>query len=357
MLCSASTWQPAARHLVMQPIWASVGLLCCALAAWGDYRWFRKYSVLTWLMLLVAIGLLALVVVPGIGYRINGASRWLRIGGLTIQPSEFAKLALIVVLAFYGDRFSRRMPTFWQGLVLPVLLVAPIVALVFLEPDVGTALLLCAISSVILLVAGIRWLHFVPPVMVLALGLGVFLWNNPMRSERIYSWWNLEETKLGKGMQAYQAKVALGSGGVTGVGLGDGRQKLGFVPEHHTDFIFSVVGEELGLIATLGVVLTFFAIVVCGVCISARAPDVFGMLLGSGITFLIGLQVVINIGVVTGLLPNKGLSLPFISYGGSNLVVMLTAVGILLNIARHAHARVGLAVGSFEPAHAGHRVP
>src|SRR6267142_5346547 len=157
-----------------------------------------------------------------------------------------------------------------------------------------------------------------------------------MRSERIYSWLHIEETKLGKGLQTYQAMVALGSGGVTGVGLGDGRQKLGFIPEHHTDFIFSVIGEELGLIATVGILLAFVLVVGCGLYIACHASDTFGMLLASGITFLIGFQAVINIGVVTSALPNKGLSLPFISYGGSNLVVMLACVGLLINVARHA---------------------
>ena len=197
-------------------------------------------------------------------------------------------------------------------------------------------MLLATVSSVMLLVAGIRWLYFFPPVLLLTVVMGLFLWHNPMRSERIYSWLHVEETKQDKGMQAYQAMVALGSGGVTGIGLGDGRQKLGFVPEHHTDFIFSVIGEELGLVATMLVVLAFLAIMICGVYIAWNASDTFGMLIAVGITFLIGFQAVINIGVVTGSLPNKGLSLPFISYGGSNLVVMLGCVGLLISIARHA---------------------
>jgi len=164
----------------------------------------------------------------------------------------------------------------------------------------------------------------------------VFLWQNPMRSERIYSWLHLEETKQDKGLQAYQAMVALGAGGTTGLGLGDGRQKLGRIPEHHTDFILSVIGEELGLAATISVIAAFLMITVCGVYIAWNACDTFGMLVASGITFLIGLQAVVNVGVVTGSLPNKGLSLPFISYGGSNLVVMLMGVGLLASIARRA---------------------
>jgi cell division protein FtsW len=162
-----------------------------------------------------------------------------------------------------------------------------------------------------------------------------------MRSDRIHSWLHVEETRRNTGLQAYEAMVALGSGGLTGKGLGDGRQKLGFLPFHHTDFIFCIIGEELGLIATLLVVGAFVAIVFCGIYIAMNSADTFGMLLGSGITFLIGLQAFVNIGVVTGALPNKGLPLPFISYGGSNLLIMLTCVGLLLSIARQARGSEG----------------
>jgi cell division protein FtsW len=171
---------------------------------------------------------------------------------------------------------------------------------------------------------------------VVGLAVGLFISHNQMRSERIYSWLHLEETRRDKGLQAYEAMLALGSGGITGKGLGDGRQKLGFVPEHHTDFIFSIIGEELGLIATILVLAGFVGIIISGIYIAQHARDAFGLFLGSGITFLIGLQAFINIGVVTGVLPNKGLPLPFISYGGSNLLMMLTGTGLLLSIARLA---------------------
>jgi cell division protein FtsW len=337
MLLSASTGQPEANYLVMQPLWCGAGLFACLIMACGDYRWLKRYPWIPWLLLSVGVVLLVLVLIPGIKTKVNGASRWLHLGKrLTMQPSELAKLALIVCLAYYGERYQRKMPQFLPGIVIPGIITGLVVGLVFLEPDVGTALLLGAVSSVILLLAGIRWSYFIPPLCILGALLALFLWQNPMRSERIYSWLHLEETKLNKGHQAYQAMVALGSGGVGGLGLGDGRQKLGFVPEHHTDFIFSVIGEELGLIATLSVLLAYIAIVGCGVYIARHSRDTFGMLLAAGITFLIGFQAVINIGVVTSALPNKGLSLPFVSYGGSNLVVMLAGVGVLLNIARHA---------------------
>jgi cell division protein FtsW len=334
MLFSASTGHKQTNYLLMQPIWCAVGLIACWLAATIDYRWLKAYPWVPWALLAFVCGLLALVLVPGIKVTINGASRWLKAGPFTMQPSELAKLGLIIALAHYGERYQRWMPTFWRGMVIPGFVVAIVLGLIFVEPDVGTALLVGMVSSVLLLIAGIRWRYFLPPVLMALVALGVFLWQNPMRSERIYSWLHLEETKMDKGMQAYQAMVALGSGGATGVGLGDGRQKLGRIPEHHTDFIFSIIGEELGLSATLFVMAAFLMIVVCGVYIAWHACDTFGMLMASGITFLIGLQAVVNIGVVTGSLPNKGLSLPFISYGGSNLVVMLTCVGLLASIAR-----------------------
>jgi cell division protein FtsW len=236
-----------------------------------------------------------------------------------------------------------------RGLVVPALFIGVVLGLIVKEPDVGTMLLVAAVSSVMLLIAGIRLRYFLPPVIAGALALGVFVYYNlveltamhqrgqhgAMRSERIYSWLHLEETKQDKGLQAYEAMIALGSGGLIGKGLGDGRQKLGFVPEHHTDFIFSIIGEELGLSATLLVIAAFVTLLVCGIYIAGNSRDAFGLLLGSGITFLIGLQALINIGVVTSALPNKGLPLPFISYGGSDLAMMMLSVGILLSIARH----------------------
>lgn len=333
MLVSASTGQQEARYLIMQPIWAGVGLLACFLAASGDYRWMKKFW---WVLLLLAVVLLALVWVPHVGIMKKGAARWIGFEGFRMQPSEFAKVALIIAIAWYGERFQRHMGTFSRGVVVPGLGIGAVLFLIFKEPDVGTTLLLAGVSAVMLLVAGLRWHYVVPPFVAGIIAIGAFIAHDPVRSERVYAWLHPEETRLDKGMQTYQSVAALGSGGLKGVGLGEGRQKLGFVPEHHTDFIFSVIGEELGLAATLSVLFAFLVILLCGVYIAWNAADTFGMLIATGITFLIAMQVVINVGVVTGALPNKGLALPFISYGGSNLVIMMGCIGLLINVGRHA---------------------
>jgi cell division protein FtsW len=345
MLYSSSMTQVGARYLIMQLTWCALGLGFCVVAALMDYRLLKK---LAWPVFLLAIVLLVLVFVPGIGIRRHGASRWLGYGHTSLfQPSEFAKVAAIILLAWYGERNQRRMPTWKRGIVIPGLILGPVLLLIFVEPDRGSTILLATVGAAMLLIAGVRWRNFIPPILAGAAALAVSIWHDPMRMRRIFSWLYLEEHKSGAGYQAYQAMLALGSGGWTGLGLGNGRQKLGFVPEHHTDFILSIIGEELGLIATLLVVLAFVAIVLCGFYIACRAHDTFGLLLGSGVTFLIGLQAAINIGVVTSALPNKGLPLPFISYGGSNLLTMLTCVGLLLSIARRGRAPEPIPVEAF----------
>jgi cell division protein FtsW len=339
MLYSSSMAQAGAHDLVRQLIWCALGLLSCLAAAALDYRWLKKIA---WPMLAFVSLLLALVLDRHLGARINGSSRWFIIMGMSVQPSELAKLALVLVLAWYGEHFQRQMPTLKRGILLPGVFIGLVVGLIMIEPDFGNGLLLTAVSGIMLFVAGIRWRFFLPPLLLGILAVGLFLQHNQMRSERIYSWRHVEETKLGKGKQAYEAMVALGSGGITGKGLGDSRQKLGFLPEQQSDFIFAIIGEELGLIATLLVIAAFVAIVYCGVYIAWNASDTFGLLLGVGITSLIGLQAFINIGVVSGALPNKGLPLPFISQGGSNLAILLTGIGLLLSIARKARASSGL---------------
>ncbi|MDX1951560.1 MAG: putative lipid II flippase FtsW [Verrucomicrobiota bacterium] len=332
MLYSSGLHRGGAHYLLLQAAWGSVGLIGCVIAAAVDYRQLKKIS---WMIYLLIVVLLVLVLIPGIGLWRGGARRWFNLGVGSFQPSEAAKLALILILAWYGDRYQRLMPTFLRGLAVPCLIIAPVLGLIFVEPDRGTTILLAVVSCSLLFLAGVKLQHLLPPAMVAAAGLCWSLWHDPVRWKRIMSWFYESEHRQGTGYQSYQATLALGSGGPTGVGLGNGRQKLGFVPEAHTDFIFSVVGEELGLVATMAVLVAFILFIWCGIYIASKARDTFGFLLASGITLLIGMQAWINIGVVTNTLPNKGLALPFISYGGSSLVLMLVSVGVLLSVARH----------------------
>ncbi|PYK59629.1 MAG: putative lipid II flippase FtsW [Verrucomicrobia bacterium] len=334
MLYSSSMSQPGANYPVAQVIWCGVGLTAGGVVACVDYRHLKKISLP---LFLVAIALLALVLVPSsISVKAGGARRWLSFAHQSFQPSELVKLALVILLAHYAERHHRVMPTFGRGLVVPGVLIGLTLGLIFLEPDWGTALLLATVSGIMLLVAGVRWRHFFPPLMVGAATFMIFLLNNPVRMKRILSWMNPEQTKEGVGYQAWQAMLALGSGGWTGLGLGNGRQKFGYLPEHQTDFILANIGEELGLIATLGVLAAFVVLLICGIYIAWHSRDTFGLLLATGLTFLIALQAFINIGVVTSALPNKGLPLPFISRGGSNLCLVLVCVGLLLSVARRA---------------------
>ena len=320
---------------LMQAVWAVVGIVIATVISRLDYGWLQKHA---WTILIVAVVLLALVLIPHIGTMRNGGRRWFNLKFALVQPSEPAKLALILALAAYGARFGRQMGQFVRGLVAPGLIAAPVLALIFVEPDRGTTILLCAVTGVMLVLAGAKLRYLVLPVVLLATVFVVSIMHDPVRMRRVHSWMHPEETKSQTGYQSWQAMLAFGSGGTTGLGLGNSRQKMGFVPEHHTDFILSIIGEEFGLVATLGVIGGFLIFMACGVRIALRARDTFGYLLASGLTFLIGFQAFINIGVVTSALPNKGLALPFISYGGSSLLCMMAVVGLLISIARHSAA-------------------
>jgi cell division protein FtsW len=335
VLYSSSMTQVGAGYLAKQALWAVVGALAFAVAASMDYEALKRWA---FPLFIVSIVLLALVYVPGLGIVAGKARRWLGHGSIRLQPSELAKVAIILALAVYGEQQRRRMPTFIWGLLVPGVILLPALALTFIEPDRGTTLLMLAVGGVMLYTAGINWKMVVVPALVGMAGMVLYFARDPLVIQRLEAWWFLEESKLDKGFQAYQSLLAFARGGFFGLGLGNGRQKLGFVPEHHTDMILSIVGEELGLVGTLTVLTLFAALVGCGLVIAWRARDQFGTLVATGITALIGFQALINIGVVTSALPCKGLPLPFISYGGSNLVMMLGCVGLLFNIARQGSA-------------------
>lgn len=348
MLYSSSMADKGTHYLQMQIVWGSIGLLGCAAATGLDYRKLKKG---VWPFLAVTVLLLGFVMVApaSIAPKINGAHRWFRFHGAQFQPSELSKLALILAVAWYAERFQRKLGTWKFGFLGAGALIGSVLGLIFIEPDRGTTMLMAAVTAIMLFVAGARWKHITVALLLGVAIIAASLQHDSMRHKRLSAWLKPEEHKTDSGYQSTQALLALGAGGWTGLGLGDSREKLGFLPEHNTDFIFSIIGEELGLIGTLLVVITFVLLIISGLSIASHASDNFGMLLATGVTFLIGLQAFINIGVVTSVLPNKGLPLPFISYGGSNLIIMLTSVGLLLSVARRARVAPTVTSTSLEP--------
>jgi cell division protein FtsW len=334
MLYSSSSTDVGSKYMLQQLVGCSIGLVLCVILAFSDYRLLKKYYL--W-FLVISVLLLACVFVPQLSRGvIKGARRWIQFKGMRFQPSEFAKFALVIFLAWYCERNIRFMSQFRRGVVFPGAVIVVFLGLIYFEPDRGCAILLAAVCGCMLVIAGVKFWYYAPVILAGIALVAYSVMTDPVRSKRIMSWWNPDQYRLDGGWQAYQAMIALGSGGWWGLGLGNGRQKLGFVPDHHTDFIYSIIGEELGLIATLLVLFIFIVLIFCAMSISRRARDNFGMFLGSGITFLIGFQAFINIGVVTSALPCKGMPLPFISYGPSNMVMLFVGVGLLLSISRFA---------------------
>lgn len=314
-----------------QLAWLGVAVFACGTAALIDYNLWIRWR---WHLLIAAAVLLALCYVPMIGVKINGSRRWIGLAGFRVQPSEFAKIALIVALAGWFATHEALTRTFVRGFLLPGLLLMGVVGLIGCEFDLGSALLASVVGLAVMFVAGTKMRYLAIIVVVCGGGLVAGIKYLPNRFERIMVTFDLEKHKEGLGLQQWVSKLAFGSGGIEGRGLGEGRMKLSYLPEAHTDFIFPMVGEELGLRGTLGVVSAFALLVMAGMCISAYAPNRSGKLLGAGLTFLLGMEALLNMGVTTALLPNKGLPLPFVSYGGSSLVAAMVAVGILINIHR-----------------------
>lgn len=335
MLYSCSLGGDGARFLISQMKWCAIGIVPCALAASIDYR---KLRALAWLPYLLAILLLVLVLIPPFGVQVKGAYRWIRFGSFGFQPSELAKIAIVLLMAAYCDQHQRHIRSWKHGVIVPIVILAPALALIYKEPDKGTTILLAGVSVVMLLIAGAKLRYIALPGVAGAFAFSVALLNDPVRSSRIASWIDIEAHKDKTGYQAWQSMVALGSGGWFGLGLGNSARKLGLLPDRHTDFILAIIGEELGVVASLLVLAAFIAIFLAGIYIVCKASDFFGRILAAGITFLIGFQAFINIGVVTSFLPTKGLPLPFVSYGGSSLLIMLTCLGVLLSVAIHSKA-------------------
>jgi cell division protein FtsW len=314
-----------------QAIWIGVGLVACIFAALMNYQFWQKTW---WLWFAVALAGLALCYIPHIGMRINGSRRWVGYGPITFQPSEFAKIATIIFLAAWFARGEKPDGNVFSEFIIPLAIISVPAALVLGEVDLGTTALIGTTAFVVMFIAGTNPLWLGGLAVAGLGGLLVVATQISERMGRLSAFLHPQNFKDDAGLQQMQALIAWGSGGMDGLGLGNGRQKMLYLPYAHTDFIFPIIGEELGLRFSLLVVFLFVVIIVCGIMIALHARDRFGLLLGCGIVSLLALQAAVNIGVTTSLLPNKGLPLPFISYGGSNLAACMFAIGVLVNIYR-----------------------
>lgn len=315
------------RHLIY--LVTGLGLMVVAMSTGMDkFRSFAKPAAL------LALILLLLVLVPHIGRETGGAKRWFKFGPVNFQPSEFAKIAIILYIADVAARKGRELKDFFYGYVPPMIVLGMTVGLTLLEPDLGTAVTIFAIAIIMLYVGGVRPAHITASILATLPVLYFLLFSVAYRKKRIMAFLNPWADRKGTGFQIIQSFIALGSGGLFGVGLGQSRQKLFYLPASHTDFIFSIIGEELGFIGTASIVILFTLFVWQGMKIVFKAPEMFEKLVSLGIVSLIAIEAIINVGVTAGALPTKGLPLPFISYGGSGLIFHLAAIGLLLNIAR-----------------------
>ena len=319
----------AAYYFERQLIWLVLGLVLLWAGAHLDYHRLRP---LAWPLGLAAVALMVLVLLPHFGVEVNGARRWLRLGPLQMQPAELAKIAAIIFMALWLERHRERLGSLEDGVVPFLALLGLITMLVILERDLGTTMIVAAILLAQFLVAGGRKRHVLLLALIIGLCVYMFIRMEPYRLHRIVAFFDPWADPLNTGFQAIQSVVALGSGGIAGVGLGQSIQKYQWLPFAHTDFIFAIVGEETGLIGTSAVLALFGLFAYRGYRVALKAPDAFGSLLACGITTWIAFQAMVNVAAVTVTLPTTGVPLPFISYGGSSLAIALGAVGILLNV-------------------------
>jgi len=315
------------RHLAF----LAVGLLLTFLAMIVDYRILRKYARF---MFWVAFALLVLVLIPGVGREISGARRWFRFKFISFQPSEFANLALIIYIADFICRKGEQIKTLFKGFIPPICALGAFSLLILLQPDLGTTIALGIVVLVMLYIAGVRPRYILSLILCSLPMVYILVFSVPYRKARILAFLNPWLDPKGSGFQIIQSQIAIGSGGLFGVGLGHSQQKLFYLPAAHTDFIFSIIGEELGLLGTLGIILLFMIFIRQGLKIIKNAQDKFGYFLAQGLILMISLKAIVNIGVSCGVFPTKGLPLPFISYGGSSLIFDMVSLGILINIAR-----------------------
>ena len=318
------------RFLVKQSLAAALGLAAMLVAMHVDLRSLRKPQVVYAGM----VGIFALLLVTLLGPEWNGVNRWLFIGGVSVQPSELAKLAVAVFVAYQIHRQTERQGD--NALLLPCgMVLAAIVGLILLQPDLGTSALICAVALLMLFLSGVRKRFFASGAMALVPLLAAVILTVDYQRERLLAFLDPGLEPMGMNWQANQSLIAVGSGGLTGVGLAEGVQKLHFLPHPHSDFVYAVIAEELGFLGAVAVLGVFALLVWRGAVAGARANETFGRYLAWGLTGLLALQASLHIGVVLKLLPTKGIPLPFISYGGSSLVVCLIAAGLILNASQH----------------------
>ncbi|WP_282941530.1 stage V sporulation protein E [Paenibacillus sp. RC67] len=320
-------------YLKRQLLFAVLGIAAMIFTMNVDYLVWKKYAKIG---LIVCFALLLIVLIPGVGVVRGGARSWLGIGSFGIQPSEFMKIGMILFLSKMLSENQNKITLFNKGLIPPLGLVGLAFGLIMLQPDLGTGAVLVGASLLIIYTAGARLLHLSYLGMVGVAGFIGLVIAAPYRLKRITAFLDPWQDPLGAGYQAIQSLYAIGPGGLVGLGLGMSRQKYSYLPEPQTDFIFSIIAEELGFIGGSFVLILFMLLVWRGMRTAITAPDTFGSLLATGIVGMIAVQVVINIGVVIGMFPVTGITLPLISAGGSSLTLMLTSIGILLNISRYA---------------------
>jgi cell division protein FtsW len=317
-----------------QLFWAVLGAGALWLAMRVDYRRLERLALPA---LVLAGVLLLLVLVPPFGQAINGTRRWIRLGPMSFQPAELAKLALVVYLAAFLAQKRDELAGLRRGLLPPLAVAGLLGGLVLLQPDLGNCVTLIALTFGLLYLAGSP-VHYLGWALAPALPLiAIAIYLAPYRLRRMTAFWDPWADPRGSGFQIIQSWLALGNGGLFGQGIGGSRQKLFYLPESHTDFIFAIIGEELGFVGAVAIVLLFAILIWRGLRIGLHAPEPFGAFLALGITVLMATQTLVNLGVVTGLLPTKGLPLPFISFGGSALLMTMLATGMLLNISQHSH--------------------
>jgi len=319
--------------LKKQFFWALLGFGCLWAAMRVDYRRLER---LVGPLLLVSFVLLVLVLVPPFGQEINGTRRWFRGGPISFQPVELAKFSLVLYLAAFLSRRQELMRSFGQGLLPPLLIAGLMAGLTILQPDLGNSLALIILTLALAYLAGARLGHMLVVAAPAVPAVALLIVMKPYRWRRMLAFVNPWDDPQATGFQIIQSFLALGSGGWFGLGLGESKQKLFYLPEPYTDFIFSIIGEELGLVGATAVISLFALLLWRGLRIGLRAPDAFGVYLAFGLTIMLATQTVVNIGVVTGALPTKGLPLPFVSFGGSALLMTMFSAGVLLNISQHA---------------------